>query len=118
MKRGIVISLVLSAALAVLGAACSQTANSNANVAMNRKAMPSNMSNMPMNDNANMSGMDMKSSPNAASQPYDLQFIDTMTMHHQGAVKMAEAALKKTSNDELKKFAQKIIEDQNKEIAR
>ncbi len=125
MKKGIVISLVLSAALAVLGAGCSQTANSNANVAMNRNAMtmnansmPSNMSNMPLNGNSNMSGMmDMKSSPNAASQPYDLQFIDTMTMHHQGAVKMAEAALKKTSNDELKKFAQKIIEDQNKEIA-
>ena len=30
---------------------------------------------------------------------------------------MAEMALKKSSNDELKKFAQKIIDDQKKEIA-
>ncbi len=124
MKKGILLGMVLTAALAVLGSACSQTANNNANVAMNRNAMPmnansmpSNMSNMPMNGNSNMSGMDdMKSSPNAASQPYDLQFIDTMTHHHQGAVDMAKVALAKTSNEELKKFAQKIIEDQNKEI--
>ncbi len=123
MKTGIGISLVLSAALVVLSVACSQTANSNANLAMNRNAMPmnansmpSNMSNMSMNDNANMSGMDMKSSPNAAGQPYDLQFIDTMTHHHQAAVDMAKMALAKTSNEELKKFAQKIINDQTKEI--
>lgn len=58
----------------------------------------------------------MKSSPNAASQPYDLQFIDTMTMHHQGAVDMAKIALTKSQNADLKKFAQKIIDDQNQEI--
>jgi uncharacterized protein (DUF305 family) len=59
----------------------------------------------------------MQSSPNAASQPYDLQFIDTMTNHHQGAIEMAEMALKKSNNAELRAFAQKIIDDQKKEIA-
>ena len=59
----------------------------------------------------------MKSDPNAASAPYDLQFIDTMSVHHQGAVEMAGMALKKSQNAELKTFAQKIIDDQQKEIA-
>ena len=125
MKRGIVISFVLIAALAVLGAACSQTANSNSNVAMNRNAMPmsanSMPSNMPMNGNSNMSSMPgdmmMKSDPNAASAPFDLQFLDTMSEHHKSAVDMSEIALTNSENPELKKLAQKIIDDQKKEIA-
>ena len=60
----------------------------------------------------------MHTSPNAASAPYDLQFIDTMTHHHQGAVDMAKMALQKTQNAELKKFAEKIISDQTREITR
>lgn len=72
---------------------------------------------MPMNSNMSMDHSGMKSSPNAASQPYDLQFIDTMTAHHKGAVDMAKMALTKSQNAELKTFAQKIIDDQNKEIA-
>lgn len=90
--------------------------NSNANSMGNMSGM--NHNSMTMNSNHNMSSMsEMKSSPNAASQPYDLQFIDTMTQHHQGAIEMAEMALKKTQNAELKTFAQKIIDDQKKEIA-
>ncbi|MGH8553013.1 MAG: DUF305 domain-containing protein, partial [Methylococcales bacterium] len=34
-----------------------------------------------------------------------------------GAIEMAEMVLKKSSNDELKQFAQKIITDQKKEIS-
>jgi uncharacterized protein (DUF305 family) len=86
---------------------------------MNMNGM--NHNSMPMNANHDMSNMkhmsEMKSDPNAASAPYDLQFIDTMTHHHQGAIEMAEMALKKSSNAELKTFAQKIIDDQKKEIA-
>ncbi len=95
--------------------------NSNADSMMNMNGMNHNSMNhngMMMNGNSNMSGMsDMKSSPNAASQPYDLQFLDTMTHHHQMAVDMAKTAVGKTQNQELKAFAQKIIADQNKEIA-
>ncbi len=95
-------------------------ANSNANSTMNMNGM--NHNSMAMNGNSMSNGgmmnhSDMKSSPNSASQPYDLQFIDTMTHHHQGAIDMAETALKKTQNAELKTFAQKIIDDQKKEIA-
>lgn len=134
MKKGIFTGLILTVALALFGAACQQTATVNTNTAANQNStnrnsaatMSSNSMNgnsmnhgdMPMNSNHDMSSMsDMKSSPNAASQPYDLQFLDTMTHHHQGAVDMAKMALQKTSNDELKKFAQKIIDDQQKEIA-
>ena len=95
-----------------------QNSNANSMMNMNGNSMMSNS--MPMNANHDMSAMnhnEMKSSPNAASQPYDLQFLDTMTHHHQGAIDMAEMAVKKTQNQELKAFAQKIISDQKKEIA-
>ena len=121
MKNTLLVAVLTTAAIAF--AACNQT-TSNGNSAANHGGMHNGSSNsmnhnsMPMN--SNMSGMDhgsMQSSPNAASQPYDLQFIDTMTNHHQGAIEMAEMALKKSNNAELKAFAQKIIDDQKKEIA-
>lgn len=59
----------------------------------------------------------MSSSPNAADAPFDLQFIDTMTAHHQGAIDMAQTAESKAQKAELKSFARKIIEDQQREIA-
>lgn len=134
MKTGIYAGLILTVALVALGAACSQTAIVNTNSSMNQNMMNRNammmnsnsmngnsmmnQNSMAMNDNSNMSSMsDMKSSPNAASQPYDLQFLDTMTHHHQGAVDMAKMAVEKANHPELKAFAQKIIVDQNKEIA-
>ena len=121
MKNTLLVVVLTTAAIAF--AACNQT-TSNGNSAANHGGMHNGSSNsmnhnsMPMN--SNMSGMDhgsMQSSPNAASQPYDLQFIDTMTNHHQGAIEMAEMALKKSNNAELRAFAQKIIDDQKKEIA-
>lgn len=112
--------VLLTGLIAVLGTACGQTANNamnNSGTANSNSSM--NHNSMSMNSNQHMSGMSdqMKSDPNAASQPYDLQFIDTMVHHHQGAVEMAKMALMKSQNVELKKFAQKIIDDQNKEIS-
>jgi len=126
--KTIILTILLSAA-AIAFAGCqtaTNTVNTNANTRTNtavvQNSNANSMMNMNgntmMNGNSNMSGMsDMKSSPNAASQPYDLQFIDTMTHHHQGAIEMAEMAVKKTQNQELKAFGQKIISDQKKEIA-
>lgn len=59
----------------------------------------------------------MKSAPNAAKEPFDLQFLDTMSARHKSAVVMAQMALTKANNAELKTFAQKIISDQTEEIA-
>lgn len=60
---------------------------------------------------------EMKSSPDAAAQAYDLQFLDTMIHHHEGAVEMSKAVSAKGENAELKTLAAKIIVDQEKEIA-
>ncbi len=45
-----------------------------------------------------------------------IRFITMMIPHHQGAVAMAKDALNKAQHPEMKAFAQKIIEDQDKEI--
>jgi uncharacterized protein (DUF305 family) len=127
MKKRNFPALIFAFALVVLSAACGQTANVDHSKmdhnSMNHNSMPMNsamnQNSMPMNSNMNHNSMDhsaMKSDPNAASAPFDLQFIDTMSQHHQGAIEMSETALKKSANDELKKFAQKIIDDQKKEI--
>ena len=67
-------------------------------------------------NHSEMNHSEMKSAPDAAKQPYDLQFLDTMIAHHDGAVQMAKAAMTKTTNAELKAFADKIVADQNREI--
>lgn len=112
---------VLSLAVVLSGTACSTTpTNTNTNTRNTTTATPSptatpmsGMSNM----NGGMGGMNMQSSPNAASQPYDLQFLDTMTAHHQSAIDMARPAVEKAQHAELKEFARKIVEDQEREIA-
>jgi len=58
----------------------------------------------------------MESSSRAAEQPYELQFIDTMTAHHQGAVDMALLAATRAQHGELKSLAENIITGQRKEI--
>ena len=122
-----IILVILLFAIAAIGAACNQAAN---NSAMNMNAM--NHNSMMNNSSMNMNGMnhnsmpnsnmpmnhsEMKSDANAASAPYDLQFIDTMTAHHTGAVEMAKMVDGKTQNADIKKFAAQIIKDQEKEIA-
>ncbi|MXQ12294.1 DUF305 domain-containing protein [Microvirga makkahensis] len=47
----------------------------------------------------------------------DVDFRTHMIPHHQGAVEMAKVALKHTKDPETKRMAQKIIDDQEKEIA-
>ena len=56
------------------------------------------------------------SSTAPASAEYDLQFIDTMTKHHQMAVMMSEAAIQKASDAKVKEFGRKVVADQKKEI--
>lgn len=126
--KTIILTVVLSIA-AIAFAACGQSATNNNSAmnhgGMNHNSMNSNSMNMngmnhnsmPMNSNMPMNHSGMKSDANAASAPYDLQFIDTMIAHHEGAVEMAKMVDGKTQRTELKAFAQKIITDQNKEIA-
>lgn len=121
--KTIILTVVLSVA-AIAFAACNQN-STNSNSVMNHNSMNSNSMNMngmnhnsmPMNSNMPMNHSEMKSDANAASAPYDLQFIDTMTAHHQGAIEMAKMVDGRTENPDVKKFAAQIIKDQEKEIA-
>lgn len=61
---------------------------------------------------------DMASAPGASSAPYDLQFLDTMIVHHKGAVDMAMLAEKRAQRQEVKELAASIIFDQEKEIGK
>jgi len=61
-------------------------------------------------------GHAMESAPGAAEAPYDLQFLDTMIVHHQGAIDMARLAATKAGHDELKNLSKEIITTQQAEI--
>lgn len=50
------------------------------------------------------------------ADPFDREFIDMMVPHHQGAIVMARAVLKKGESAEVKKLAEAIIAAQSKEI--
>ena len=67
-------------------------------------------------DHSKMDHGSMKSSPNAAAADYDLQFIDTMIVHHQGAVDMAKMLPGKAEHAEIKKLGIVIIAAQEREI--
>jgi len=131
MKMTFILSLSL-AVVAGMFAACDQncvsnngSANANTNTNTNAtithdmsNTQGHNMSNMD-HDMSTMHGHDMSnmsSDPGAAEQPYDLQYLDSMIHHHNGAVVMAKMVLGKSERPELKAFAQKIIDDQTKEI--
>lgn len=47
----------------------------------------------------------------------DIDFGNMMVMHHEGAINMANLQLSAGTNDSLKRFAQKVIADQQKEIS-
>lgn len=113
------------AILALTSAACQSTAPTN--ISANKSASQSAAANSNANTAAAMNHdamnhdamnhSDMQNSPNAANAPYDLQFLDTMIAHHQGAVDMAKPVRAQTQNKELVQFAEKIIADQTREIA-
>lgn len=46
----------------------------------------------------------------------DLTFIDLIIPHHESAIMMSEAALEQATRDETKAFAERVIEDQQREI--
>jgi len=51
----------------------------------------------------------------AAANP-DLAFIDLTIPHHQSAISASEAALQRATHEEIRNIAQRVIEDQQREI--
>lgn len=52
----------------------------------------------------------------AASEPFDLAFIDAMIPHHQSAIMMAEAATQHSTHPEIQDLSRVIIDSQTREI--
>lgn len=75
------------------------------NNAMNGQGMAGAMDNM-------MAGLAGKT-----GDAFDQAFLAEMIMHHEGAVEMAEAALKNARHQEIKDMAQAIISAQTTEIS-
>lgn len=73
----------------------------------------STMSNSMMKDSmdAMMTGLQGKT-----GDEFDKAFLSEMIMHHEGAVDMAEAALRDAKHQEIKDLASAIITAQTKEI--
>jgi uncharacterized protein (DUF305 family) len=61
-------------------------------------------------DHSAMEGMQ------SAAQPYDAVFIDSMIVHHEGAITMAEQALQQAERAEIRTLAEAIISAQQAEI--
>jgi uncharacterized protein (DUF305 family) len=119
-KKLLALFLILSA---IAGAACAPR-DSGANSTSTTQTEHSNMNQNGMNHNGmspqntspgTMDHSAMTSSPNASGAPYDLQYIDTMTAHHQGAIEMAKMAETKAQHPELKALAKTIVAAQERE---
>ena len=62
-----------------------------------------------------MNGGDMMGSFDE-DEPFDLQFIDQMTMHHEGAIMSSEHMISDSKRPELRKLAENIEESQSEQI--
>lgn len=63
-----------------------------------------------------MSGDQMQQLGQASGEAFDRMFLQMMITHHQGAVTMAETELRDGQNPEARQLAQRIIDDQQREI--
>ncbi|MBS1895408.1 MAG: DUF305 domain-containing protein [Actinobacteria bacterium] len=61
-------------------------------------------------------GMDMNMGELDGAKPFDRMFIDMMVPHHQGAIRMARAELKRGTDAQLRSIAKGIVAAQAKEI--
>lgn len=64
-----------------------------------------------------MMGMEGDVAMLKTAKPFDAAFLKMMITHHEGAIAMAKAELKKGQDPELKALAQNIIKTQQREIA-
>lgn len=95
--------------------------NMNMNMGMSQTTGGHMMSDGTMmgGSNSSMSGMMagmMAGLQGKTGDDFDKAFLSEMVMHHEGAVDMAEAALKSAKHQEIKNLANAIISAQNKEI--
>lgn len=63
-----------------------------------------------------MPGGHSDQSMHAEGQPYDAIFIDSMIVHHEGAITMAKQALQSAEHPEIRQLAEAIVAAQQTEI--
>ena len=70
--------------------------------------------------NASMSGMSMDDMAdglrNKTGDEFDKAFIESMIVHHEGAVEMAKLSAKNAKHEEIRKLSKDIIAAQQREI--
>jgi uncharacterized protein (DUF305 family) len=94
---------------------CKSEMSSGGDMAMQGNQM-SGMAEYQMETMDGMKAMNMNMMQGMMKKDPDLSFVCGMIAHHMGAISMAEVELKHGDNAEAKAKAQKIIEDQGKEI--
>lgn len=77
-----------------------------------KDAMDMNMPGM-----GSMQDMPMDKLAASSGDAFDKMYIDMMSMHHRGAIKMSKDAVKNAKHQEIRELAQKIIDEHTKEIA-
>ena len=103
-------TLLLAALLPL--AACQQATETDAQTA--RTGADSSNAGM---DHAGMDHGAMGHDMAGESSYSDVAFLDQMTMHHRMAVEMAQDAVTKASSPEVRRMAQTMVADQEREIA-
>jgi uncharacterized protein (DUF305 family) len=107
--------LPLLLAFSVTGCNSSTTANSNLTKSADDNTQQVSQHNSHSGHGSSHNSHNMDLGP--ADESLDLRFIDGMTPHHQGALTMAKEVLEKSQRPELRKFANQILADQQKEIS-
>lgn len=112
----------------VIWFAATSAVNSNNTGMMQMMGMGQNRGNMmgsqEFEEKSGREGMGMGSSMNEMMESmegetgddFDKAFMESMTIHHQGAIEMAKLAKEKAKHDEIKKMADDIISAQTNEI--
>ena len=81
-----------------------------------QQAQPANMmGGGMMTMNSSMNEM-MRSLEEAEGEDFDMAFMNSMMVHHEGAIEMAKQAKTKARRQEIKDMADDIIEAQTNEI--
>lgn len=114
MKNSRVIILVAIAVLAVTGIAVLALKKNDSGKMEDKMSMPSNSQTTIQ---ADTSSAEYKTYMGYQGEDYDRYFIANMIAHHQGAVDMANLALKNAKHQEIKDLATAIVSAQTSEIS-
>lgn len=116
---GLVIGIIITLAI---GSVAVKKQSYKTNAMHNMMGGSSMMDNGDRNNNNDMMGMHdsmagmMQGLENKTGDEFDKAFISEMTLHHQGAIDMANTALKNAKHQEIKDLANAIISAQTQEI--